>query len=209
MWNLWDILDPGPNTGGLWTHGHLCSWPDVSICFLASVQGFEFSELFRVWVPGCELSAIWESMFRVWNLCVFSGVGSVTHDGNYEPFGYVSRCVKSLFLWTITDKDMISLTSVLFLRGAACLVICVTVWEHCLSVDWGSRVWDLWTVWCFVSYLLNCFRELNLKEMRSLRYLPPMPLSELLEPLGGCAFLGCELPELSGVCVQVWRSLTY
>lgn len=173
------------------------SWASVfmawclSICFLASVQGFKFSELFRVWVPGCELSAIWGSMFRVWNLCVFSGGGSVTHNGNYEPFGYVSRCVKSLFLWTVTDKGMMSLTSVLFLRGGIYLAICVAVWDQ-LSMDWGSTVWDLCDVWGFVSCPLNCFVELNLREMRSLRCLPPAPLSELLEPLGGCAFLGCE-----------------
>ena len=154
----------------------------------------------------CNLGIYVQSMksvcFLGWEvLCHMMGIMS--------HLGYVSGCVKSLFLWTITDKGMMSLTSVPFLRGGVCLFICVTVWYHCLSMNWGSRVWDLWTVWGFVSCPLNCFGELNLKEMRSLRYLPLMPLSELLEPLGGCVFLGCALPEPSGVCVQVWRSPTY
>ena len=159
--------------------------------FLVSVQGCEFSELFGIWVPGCELSAIWGSMFRVWSLCVFWGGRFCVTWWDFWAIWDMFPGVKNLFLWTITIKGMMSLTSVLFLRSGICLAICVTVWNH-LSMDWGSTVWDLCDGWGFVSCLLNCFGEMNLKEMRSLKQLPPMPLSELFEPLGGDVFLGWE-----------------
>lgn len=69
--------------------------------------------------------------------------------------------------------------------------------------DWGPGRRPL-NCLGFMSCPLNCFGELNLKEMRSLRHWATgMPPSELLEPLGGLYVPRCELPELSGVCVQV------
>ena len=158
---------------GICVHG--LTSPD---CFLACVQECKFSELFGVWVPGCELSAIWGSMFRVWSLCVFWGGRSCVTWWELWAIWDMFPGVKSLSLWTISVKSMMSLTSVLFLRGGVCLAICVTVWYHCLSMNWGSRVWVFWAVWGFMSCPLNCFGELTLKGMRSLRYLPPVPLSE-------------------------------
>ena len=178
MWNLWDILDPGPNTGGLWTHGHLCSWPNVSRLFSGLCPRVQV--LWALWGLGprmwtfCNLGIYVQSMKSV---CFFGGRFCVSWWELWAIWDMFPG-VKSLSLWTISVKSMMSLTSVLFLRGGVCLAICVTVWYHCLSMNWGSRVWVFWAVWGFMSCPLNCFGELTLKGMRSLRYLPPVPLSE-------------------------------
>ena len=103
----------------------------------------------------------------VYEVCVFLGGRSCVTWRDFWAIWDMFPGVKSLFRWTITDKGMMSLTSVPFLRGGVCLVICVTVWYHCPWIgvpecesselfgvlchvlwtvleSWISRKWDRW-----------------------------------------------------------------
>lgn len=132
-------------------------------CFLACSPRVQALWALGVWAPGCELSTIWGTHVQSMKSVFFGGGRSCVTWWELWAIWDMFPGVKSLSLWTISVKSMMSLTSVLFLRGGVYLAICVTVWYHCLSMDWGSECEssELLGVLCHV--LWTVLRELTLK----------------------------------------------